>query len=339
MIIIDGTHGEGGGQILRTALGLSLVTEKPFSIQNIRGKRKKPGLLNQHLTAVNAAATIGNAELSGAKLGSAQVMFRPQAALAGDYHFAVGTAGSATLVLQAVLPALLRADGPSTLRLEGGTHNPWAPPFDFLQQSFLSVLGRMGSQVSIDLRRHGFYPAGGGEFSARIAPAPLTPLELRTRGEVKSITATALVARLPRHIAERELAVVQKQLDLPDRACRVEEVDQSHSPGNVVSIVVESEYVTEVFTGIGEKRVSAEQVARRVAQEAKTYLDSGVPVGEYLADQLLIPFALAGGGSFRTGPLSLHSRTNIDVIEMFLDVKFSVEEDADSTTTVSVVPR
>ena len=338
MIQIDGTHGEGGGQILRTALGLSLVTGKPFSIQNIRGKRKKPGLLQQHLTAVNAAAAIGIAELNGAKLGSAQLVFRPQSVAAGDYHFAVGTAGSATLVLQAVLPALLGADGPSTLRLEGGTHNPWAPPFDFLQQSFLSCLQRMGPVVEIDLQRHGFYPAGGGAFCAKIEPTTLTPFELYERGEVKAITATALVARLPRHIAERELAVVQKQLHLPDRACRIVEVNESHSPGNVVSIVVESEHVCEVFTGFGEKRVSAEQVARRVSQEAKAYLDSGLPVGEYLADQLLIPMALARGGSFRTGPLSLHARTNIDVIEMFLDVKFAVKEDADGTTTVSVAP-
>ncbi len=338
MIHIDGTHGEGGGQILRTALGLSLVTGKPFSIQNIRGKRKKPGLLQQHLTAVNAAATIGSAELNGAKLGSAQLVFRPQSVVAGDYHFAVGTAGSATLVLQAVLPALLGADGPSTLRIEGGTHNPWAPPFDFLQQSFLSCLQRMGPVVEIDLQRHGFYPAGGGAFCAKIEPATLTPFELCERGEVQSITATALVARLPRHIAERELVVVQKQLDLSDRACRIVEVSESHSPGNVVSIVVESEHVREVFTGFGEKRVSAEQVARRVSQEAKAYLDSGVPVGEYLADQLLIPMALARGGSFRTGPLSLHARTNIDVIEMFLDVKFAVKEHDDGTTTVSVTP-
>jgi len=338
MIHIDGTHGEGGGQILRTALGLSLVTGKPFSIQNIRGKRKKPGLLQQHLTAVNAAATIGSAKLNGAKLGSAQLVFRPQSVAAGDYHFAVGTAGSATLVLQAVLPALLSADGPSTLRIEGGTHNPWAPPFDFLQQSFPSCLQPMGPVVEIDLQRHGFYPAGGGAFCAKIEPATLAPFELCERGEVQAITATALVARLPRHIAERELAVVQKQLDLPDRACRVVEVSESHSPGNVVSIVVESEHMREVFTGFGEKRVSAEQVARRVSQEAKAYLDSGVPVGEYLADQLLIPMALARGGSFRTGPLSLHARTNIDVIEMFLDVKFAVKEHADGTTKVSVAP-
>ncbi len=336
IIQIDGTHGEGGGQILRTALGLSLVTGKPFSIQNIRGKRKKPGLLRQHLTAVKAAATIGNAELNGANLGSAQLVFRPQSVTAGDYHFAVGTAGSATLVLQAVLPALLGADGPSTLHLEGGTHNPWAPPFDFLQQSFLSCLQRMGPVVDIDLQRHGFYPAGGGALRARIEPAPLTPFELGERGKVKAITTTALVARLPRHIAERELAVVKKQLDLPNRACRVVEVSESHSPGNVVSIVVESAQVCEVFTGFGEKRVSAEQVARRVSKQSKEYLDSGVPVGEYLADQLLIPMALAGGGSFRTGPLSLHARTNIDVIEMFLDVKFAVNEHADNTTTVSV---
>ena len=339
MIHINGTHGEGGGQILRSALGLSLVTGKPFTIEDIRGKRKKPGLLQQHLTAVNAAVRIGAAEVTGATLGSTQLTLIPQQVCAGDYHFSVGTAGSAMLVMQAVLPALLVADPPSSLRLEGGTHNPWAPPFDFVRQSFLAQLGRMGAEVDVTLERPGFFPAGGGAICASIVPQDLKAIELIDRGEVRRVTATAMVSRLPRSIAERELAVVQKQLDLPTAALSVIEIDNGRGPGNVVWVTVESEHVTEVFTGFGEKRVSAEQVSRGVAKETKAYLDSDVPVGEYLADQLMIPMALAGGGAFRTGPLSLHARTNIDVIEMFLEVTFAISEASDRSCVVSIARR
>lgn len=334
MITIDGSQGEGGGQILRSALALSLVTRQPFTIDNIRAGRKKPGLMRQHLTAVHAAAEVGQAQVTGAALGSARLTFEPAEVRAGEYHFAVGTAGSATLVLQTVLPALLRAHGPSTLRLEGGTHNPWAPPFDFLVKTFLPLLNRMGPGVAATLVRPGFYPAGGGEFHVTIAPAAtLQPLELLERGPVRRVRATAKVAHLPRHIAERELRVIATKLGLSGDDLVVEEVAGSRGPGNLVTIEVESEHLTEVFTGFGERQIPAEAVADQAAAQARRYLAKGVPVGEYLTDQLLIPLALAGGGAFRTAGLSRHAQTNIDVIRAFLDVDFEM----DSTSRGCVV--
>src|ERR1051325_4105851 len=208
MITIDGSFGEGGGQILRTSLALALVTGKPFRIERIRAGRKNPGLLRQHLTAVNAAAQIGRAEVAGASIGSRELTFAPQAVTAGSYHFAVGTAGSATLVLETVLPALLIADGPSALVLEGGTHNPYAPPFDFLDKTFLPLVCMMGPRVAARLERHGFYPAGGGKFIVDIEPAArLGRIELDERGDITGRRARALIANLPRQIAERELSV------------------------------------------------------------------------------------------------------------------------------------
>src|SRR5262245_60443308 len=172
MEVIDGSQGEGGGQILRTALALSLVTGAPFRVEKIRAGRQKPGLLRQHLTAVTAAVEIGGAAVEGATLGSRELSFRPGSVRPGAYRFAVGTAGSAALVLQTVLPALLTATGPSTVVVEGGTHNPHAPPFDFLALAFLPLLARMGARAQATLDRPGFYPAGGGQLTVEITPAP-----------------------------------------------------------------------------------------------------------------------------------------------------------------------
>jgi RNA 3'-terminal phosphate cyclase (ATP) len=298
VLVVDGALGEGGGQIVRTALALSLVTGTPFTIERIRAGRKTPGLLRQHLTAVEAAARVGEADVDGATLGSPRVAFRPRRVRPGRHAFAVGTAGSATLVLQTVLPALLLASEPSTIELEGGTHNPWAPPFDFLSRTFLPLLARMGARVTADLERCGFYPAGGGRFTVRLEPVTaLAPLELLERGTVRSIVARATVAGgLPESIAVRELAIVRERLGLERVDARVVEEKRSHGPGNVVTVDVESEHVTEVFTGFGERGVRAESVADRVAQEVARYLHARVPVATHLADQLLIPLALAGGG-------------------------------------------
>jgi RNA 3'-terminal phosphate cyclase (ATP) len=182
MITIDGSQGEGGGQILRTSLALSLVTSQPFRIERIRSKRRRPGLLNQHLIAVEAAKTVGCAEVEGAALSSQTLEFRPGPVTPGKYRFAVGTAGSATLLLQTVHPARLTASGHSTLTLEDGTHNPMAPPFDFLARCFMPLIHRMGPSVELELRRHGFFPAGGGVFHARIEPAMKKAPAGRTTG-------------------------------------------------------------------------------------------------------------------------------------------------------------
>jgi RNA 3'-terminal phosphate cyclase (ATP) len=335
-ITIDGSEGEGGGQILRTAIALSLVTGRPFRIERIRAGRKKPGLLRQHLTAVQAAIEMSGARASGAELGSHTMSFEPSHVRGGAYRLAVGTAGSATLVLQAVLPALLMARESSRLTLEGGTHNPCAPPFDFLAKTFLPILRRMGASVDVNLETYGFYPAGGGRFMVAIEPCPkLGRLSILERGET-SVHARALVASLGENIAKRELSVVRARLGIERALCRIETVDASVGPGNVLMITIEDQFVSEVVTGFGVKGVSAEKVAEDACDEAQAYLTAAVPVGLHLADQLLIPMALAGGGTFRTLKPTAHTMTNADVIRRFLDVTVAVEHEGKNVYRVNV---
>ncbi|MFO1010300.1 MAG: RNA 3'-terminal phosphate cyclase [Planctomycetota bacterium] len=337
MLTIDGSQGEGGGQVLRTSLALALVTGTPFRIEKIRAGRERPGLLRQHLTAVQAAARVGSAEVLGAELGSKALEFRPGAVNAGRYRFAVGTAGSAGLVLQTVLPALLCADGPSTLELEGGTHNPLAPPFDFLQRVFAPLLARMGASLELALERPGFFPAGGGRFVARVEPArALRPLVLEERGALRSRRARALVANLPAKIGALELEVVRKRLRWREDECAVEVVERSAGPGNALLLEVEHEHVTELVSAFGEKDVRAATVAERAVRELERHLASDVPVGEHLADQLVLPLALARGGSFVTSEPSSHLATNLQVVERFVDARFRVEDLARGRFRVSV---
>ncbi len=194
-------------------MALSLVTGQPFRMERIRAKRQKPGLLKQHLTAVEAVKTVGCAEVTGAELGSQALEFNPGSVTPGNYRFAVGTAGSATLVLQTILPALLTSSGPSTLTLEGGTHNPLAPPFDFLEKSFLPLLQRMAPSLILEMKRPGFYPAGGARFHARVNPAKkLVRLDLPERGSIGNRRARVIISKLPEHVAKRELTVLREQL-------------------------------------------------------------------------------------------------------------------------------
>jgi RNA 3'-terminal phosphate cyclase (ATP) len=337
MITVDGSEGEGGGQILRTSLAISLVTQQPFRMERIRAKRQKPGLLRQHLTAVEAAKTVGCADVTGATLNSQTLEFHPGPVTPGNYRFAVGTAGSATLVFQTVLPALLTASGHSTLTLEGGTHNPLAPPFDFLARSFIPLIHRMGPTVALDLRAPGFYPAGGGRFHARIEPVKrLKPLLLAERGPIRSQRATVWLSKLSSDIAERELALVREELRWRPDECAVETVAYPKGPGNALVLELEAEHVTAIFTGFGERGRPAEEVARQAVDSAKVWLEADVPVDEYLADQLLVPMAVAGRGLFRTTKPSLHMTTNVGVIQRFLSVPVQVEQDSARAWRVSV---
>jgi RNA 3'-terminal phosphate cyclase (ATP) len=337
MLTIDGSFGEGGGQIIRSSLALSLITGKPFRIHNVRARRDKPGLKPQHLTAVTAAAEIGGARVDGAGVGSREFTFVPGRVRAGEYLFSIGTAGATMLVLQTILPPLMIAPEPSVITLEGGTHNKHAPPFDFLQKAFLPLVNRTGPHVSMELERYGFYPPGGGRINVYIEPRtePLR-LEVEERGPVLDRCARALVVKLPASIAERELDVIRDHLGWAESELRVETSDNALSPGNVVMIEVRSEHLTEVITGMGERGLPAEKVAEQAALEAASYLATGAPVGEHLADQLLIPLALGSGGSFRTGPLSLHTTTNIEIIKMFLDVEINVTHVLDDVWRIEV---
>jgi len=329
VIRLDGAEGEGGGQIVRTALGLSLLTGQPFAIERIRANRDRPGLRRQHLAAVEAAARIGGAEVDGARPGSDRLVFRPGAVRPGAYEFAIGTAGSTTLLLQAVLPPLLVAAEPTTLTLHGGTHNPLAPPFEFLEAAFAPVLRAMGARLELTLLRPGSFPAGGGALRARIEPAArLAPWEGLERGRVRRRLATATVAHLAVSIAERELAVVAKRLGWSRKELVAREAPESDGPGNVLTLRVDAEHAAEVATGFGRIGLPAERVAERAARDLRRYLDARVPVGEHLADQLLVPLAMAGGGAFRTLPPSSHTRTNARVIERFLPVRITLDEDA-----------
>lgn len=316
---IDGSQGEGGGQILRSSLAMSLCLGIPFHITGVRASRRKSGLQPQHLAAVRAAAAISAAELEGATPGSGELTFAPQAVRPGHYRFATGTAGSATLVLQTVLPALLTADRPSHLELSGGTHNPRAPSFDFMQLAFLPLINRMGPRVTARLIQPGFYPAGGGVMQVDIEPVPrLMPLRLPERGPVMAQTATALVSSLPLHIAHREIHVIGRELGLPAEDMQAREITSARGPGNVVTVIIRSHHITEVFAGFGMPGIRAETVASRLAERVRRYLDAGVPVGEHLADQLLLPMALAGSSSYLTLSPSLHTTTNIAVLQQFM---------------------
>lgn len=342
MIHIDGSFGEGGGQILRTSLALSLVTGAPFTISRIRAGRKNPGLQRQHRASVRAAAKIGNARCEGAEIGSGRLVFHPGRVASGEYHFDIGSAGSTSLVLQTVLPPLLVAGGPSVLLLEGGTHNPFAPPADFLERTFLPLLDKIGPRVHLNLERYGFYPRGGGRVTVKIEPAAsFHGLELLERGPVRHRSMRALIANLPRHIAERECQTVAAAEGWDETCCRIEELSGVAGPGNVVVLELASDDVVEVISSVGEKGVRAEEVASRALREAQRYYEADVPVGEHLADQLLVPLALAAHQSgvssrFRSVVPTPHFLTNAAVIGKFISVAVSVVQEDRSSIWVEI---
>jgi RNA 3'-terminal phosphate cyclase (ATP) len=332
MISIDGSLGEGGGQILRTSLSLSLVTGLPFQIVNIRAGRERPGILRQHLAAVLAATQIGEATADGAFLGSTALTFAPTTIKPGKYHFAIGTAGSGTLVLQTILPALMVGSLPSQITIEGGTHNMAAPPFDFMARTFLPLIERMGPKFQGNLERYGFYPAGGGRFVVNIEPCEvLSPIAIEERGHTSKPKVNAIVANLPRHIAQREVDAVASALGCDTEQLRITETKNSPGPGNVVMVEVETSAVTEVFTSFGKMGLSAERVAADVSSQVQAYLATKAAICEHLADQLLLPMAMAGGGSFSTVTASSHARTNMNVIAKFLSAEFTTEGSANCT--------
>lgn len=337
MIEIDGSEGEGGGQILRSALSLSMITGRPFRIFEIRAGRDRSGLMRQHRTAVLAAQEISDAEVIGAAAGSSELTFKPKAIKPGDYTFTIGTAGSTTLVVQTLLPALMTAPGPSTIVLEGGTHNMKSPPFDFLDSCFLPQLRRMGADVTATLTRPGFYPAGGGSIALAVpGGADLSSIEIPDRGERTGAYARAVVANLSPGIARRELDVVSRRLGWPEESLHIVEDGRTPGPGNVLMLTLEFEHVTELFSGFGQIGVKAEAVAERTVKELRRYLKREVAVGPYLADQLLLPMALAGGGRFTTTAPSQHTVTNAGVIQRFLPVRIDWEETDEGVWTVSV---
>ncbi|QGX89680.1 RNA 3'-terminal phosphate cyclase [Escherichia coli] len=250
MIALDGAQGEGGGQILRSALSLSMITGQPFTITSIRAGRAKPGLLRQHLTAVKAAAEICRATVEGAELGSQRLVFRPGTVRGGEYRFAIGSAGSCTLVLQTVLPALWFADGPSRVEVSGGTDNPSAPPADFIRRVLEPLLAKIGIHQQTTLLRHGFYPAGGGVVATEVSPvASFNTLQLGERGNIVQMRGEVLLAGVPRHVAEREIATLAGSFSLHEQ--NIHNLPRDQGPGNTVSL----ESLRQTFTNLLRRRV------------------------------------------------------------------------------------
>lgn len=336
MIVIDGSAGEGGGQILRSALALSILTRTAFRMERIRAGREKPGLLRQHLTAVKAAQEISSADVTGAELGSRELTFRPRSVQGGDRSFSIGSAGSATLVLSTILPALMRAGGPSTIAIEGGTHNPAAPPFEFLAHSLSPLLARMGATIGLSLDRPGFYPAGGGLLRASVEPATLRALELEERGPLVKRRAIAVVAGLPPAVAERELRVARDRLGLGRDEVEKLEYPEDRGPGNAFLVVHEFQNVTIVTSGFGDRGVRPEEVAEHAIGPALRFLETKAAVCEHLADQLLLPMAMGRGGVISTTEPTSHTTTQIETLRMFLGGEVEIDTADEKTYTITM---
>ena len=320
-IRLDGSFGEGGGQILRSSLALSALTGKPLRLEKIRAGREKPGLKRQHLTAVKAAAAVCGARVEGAELGSMALAFDPGAIRGGSFRFDVGSAGSAILVAQTVLPVLLRAPEASEVEITGGTHVSFAPNWEFFAESYLPQLRAMGARVEAQIESIGFHPAGGGRIRLRVEPVReenVRPFSLAERGALLRARVTAVVSGIPLDIAESEADILQEKFPELSLERDVREVD-SPGPGNAVWMTLEYERVTAVFSEVGSYDLSRKVVAHRVMNAARKYLKTGAPVGPHLADQLVVPIvALPGAGSFVKGKDTLHETTNWEVVRAFL---------------------
>jgi RNA 3'-terminal phosphate cyclase (ATP) len=322
-IEIDGSFGEGGGQILRTSLALSLLTGKPFHLRNVRARRPKPGLQPQHRMSVQAAAAVGKATVRGATLGSTDLVFEPGRVAAGRYHFPIGTAGATGLVLHTLyLPLALAGEGPSELTLGGGTHVTTSPCFDFLKTTWQPYMKLLGFDVALTMRRPGFYPRGGGTVEATIAPVrQLRGLDLRERNPVKKAVCSSIVADLPESIAQRQARRARYRLQEAGLNVEVREETWTNGPGTVLIVTLETRPVPTLFFGLGARGKPAERVADEAVEQALAYLGAAPAVVDaHSADQIVLPLALAEGPSlYTTAEVTTHLLTNIAVIRMFVE--------------------
>ena len=348
-VFIDGSTGEGGGQILRTSLTLACITGKGLHIENIRAARRNPGLAKQHLSCVQAARQICNGQCKGAALSSRVLNFQPGPVQSGNFYFDIGSAGSASLVMQTVLPALFLADKPSTITVTGGTHNPLAPPFDFLCETFLPAIATAGFQGNCKLIKHGFFPAGGGKITFDVQPwqnnknqqislcepsavrnftiADTTRKSKVSNGASKQfqINARIYTAKLPAHIAQRQQKLLlQSKLNIEN--VKHIEVADSDGPGNCVMIRLCGNKGTTVFTAFGMRGKPSQEVVSEVVNFAKDFLASGAAVDRFLADQLLIYMGISKTGCYTTNELTTHLQTNMEIIKKFLPVDFSIDQ-------------
>jgi RNA 3'-terminal phosphate cyclase (ATP) len=332
MIEIDGSHGEGGGQILRTALALSCMFRKPFRIINIRRNRQKPGLRPQHLTGVRAAQSVSGAQVTGDRTGSSELTFSPAEVKAGDYSFDVGTAGSTLLVLQTLLPPLLFAENRSTVTLTGGTHVPFSPSYPYVSGVFTPALAKLGLEVQLSIESYGFYPRGGGKIGAEIRPAAkILSLRMAERGKLLAITGSSAVGRLPRSIAERQRKAAMEKIRSGIGESEVGvRIDLLEAPtpgqGTFLFLHAASENAVAGFTSLGAIGKRAEAVGEEAAAEFLRYHSTGSALDSHLPDQIVIYLSLCAEMSvFTTSRISQHLLTNLWVTGLFHAFTYGIE--------------
>lgn len=328
MLEIDGSIGEGGGQVLRTSLTLSCITGKPIHIVNIRAKRSKPGLRPQHLSSVNAAAEISEASTEGVKLGSTEILFSPGKLKIGQYNFEIGTAGSTVLLLQTVFIPLAHTQGTSQLHIGGGTHVPWSPCFDYINMHWLNYMDQIGYQAELIQERAGFYPPGGGRITARIKPhREQKPLHLEKRGNLIRIRGVSAVANLDPVIATRQKHQALRRLQPIHRDTKIKTVSLSAtSKGTYILLIAEFEQSQCCYFSLGKKGKPAEAVADEAVDELLAFLNTTGAVDRYLADQLILPLSFVKDVSIiKTEKITKHLLTNAAVIKKFLPVKIQID--------------
>ena len=325
---IDGSHGEGGGQILRTSLTLSMLTGKPLRIFNIRCRRSKGGLRAQHLQCVRASQEISGASVQGDELGSRELIFEPGPARPGEYRFDIGTAGSTSLVLQTIALPLALGPGPSQVEITGGTHVPMAPCFHYLDLQWRPLLEMMGVDLTLEMALAGYYPRGGGKIRVRINPTEaLVPFSLAERGEMKSLSVLSGVSNLDMQIAQRQAQRARKRLAGLDIEPEVT-LKSLDSPGRGTFLLLQAQFDSGrcCYFGLGEIRKKAERVAEDATRGFSRFLGTDATVDEYAADQLLLPAALAGGTTqYLTPKVTPHLTTNADVIRKFVGAEVVVD--------------
>jgi RNA 3'-terminal phosphate cyclase (ATP) len=339
MLYIDGSHGEGGGQVLRTSLALACLSQTSIQIINIRAQRPKPGLQAQHLQSVRAAAAICHAKISGDKAGSQSLYFEPNPIEPGEYRFDIGTAGATTLVLQTIFLPLCFAAGESRVTITGGTHVPWSPVFHYLDEHWLPCLRQMGVHATLHLDRAGFYPPGGGQIRAEIHPVEqLTPIEWTERGQLIEIRGVSAAAKLPAHVSQRQRDQARTRLG---NKVKIETLEMfASSPGSMMLLLAEFQSARGCFFGLGKKGKPAEFVADEAVNGLENFLSTSATVDKFLADQLLLPFALANNISrIHTVEVTQHLLTNASVIEQFGQAKITIEGSPGNPAQVQVIPR